>query len=219
MAWYTPVVKAWQVARSEGPANFWFKLCSALGYRRLILFERKVTPPGGELSLPPGAWLQLLEEAQISDYLRFRPEVRAADIRRRFRAGHLCFVVGSTEHILSATWVALRRADIDYLQWELPLGNNEAYVYDAYTLKDWRGSGLSSTLSAFISEQLQRRGITRSWRAVMPENSAAMAMQSKLGSRPVWRITSLRLGPWRWLGRSSPGTNFRPFRAPWPGER
>ncbi len=203
MAWYTLVGRAWQVARQEGPANFWFKLCSGLGYRRLILFERKVAPAEGRLSLPPGASLHLLSEEQIADYLRFRPETRAAEIHRRFQAGHLCFVIRSAEHILSATWVALSSAYVDYLHWELRLPKGEAYVYDAYTLTAWRAAGLSSTLSAFLSEQLSQRGVTRSWRAVMPENAAAMAMQSKLGSRPVWLIRSLRLGPWRWLSRST----------------
>ena len=197
--------RAWRVARSEGLVSFWFKLLSALGYRRLLLFERKVDESGLPPSLPPGVSFQVLTADQLSDYLLFRPEVSAVDIQRRFQWGHLCLVARTADQLLSATWVALDQARIDYVQWRLPLAPDEAYVYDAYTLKAWRGTGLSSAVSAFMSWQLQRRGATRSWRAVMPENAAAIAMQTKLGSRKVWLLKSLRLGPWQWMGRSACG--------------
>lgn len=194
--------KVWTVARQEGVHNFFFKLCSALGYRRLVFFDRPVGPLPPSQALPQGVSFELLHESQTGDYLHFRPEASEGAIRGRLQRRHLCFVARSQGHLVSATWVALEQAWIDYLHWELPLAAGEAYVYDAFTLQAWRRGGLSKCLSAEITRQLHQRGVVRSWRAIMPENVAALTMQARLGSRPRWMIKSLRLGPWRWWSRS-----------------
>ena len=153
--------------------------------------------------LPPGVSLEPLGKDEISDYLGLRPEVQAAHVSQRFQRRHLCFSARFEGRVIAASWVALEQAWIDYLDCEFPLAEGEAYIYDAFTSERWRGCGLGSALSTHITRHLLERGLKKSWRAVMPENHEAVALQVKLGSRPVLLLKTLRLGRWTWRGRST----------------
>jgi GNAT superfamily N-acetyltransferase len=201
MNWRKTWLRAWQVARQEGARPFWFRLCSALGYRRLVFFELP-SGTGARFPFPEGVTWGPLSADGWEDYQHLRPDIKVCEWELRLRHRHRCFCARFRGQIIAATWVAQERAWVDYLGWELPLGPGEAYVYDSFALEQWRGCGLGSALSSHVSGSLPELGIETAWRAVMPENVAAVALQIKLGSKPAWLQRSLRLGPWVWHHRS-----------------
>jgi GNAT superfamily N-acetyltransferase len=198
------VRRAIVVLRSEGLKSFWFKLLGEIGYRRLLLLERQLAQPIFGFTPRLAVRIDTLKENEVGDYLAFRPETGRARVTEALRSGQTCFVARHESRIVSAGWIASRRAWINYLGCELELAAGDAYLSDAFTLSAYRGQGIAPALCLRQLQHLRQAGYGRAIRATVPENSSAMHAHAKSGFRPVAVMGTFRIGPWR-----------RCFRRPW----
>jgi GNAT superfamily N-acetyltransferase len=194
------MARAWAALRDEGPRIFGLKLASELGYRKVLVLGRSLSEaiPAIESRLP--LRVELLPAAAVDDYLAFRPNARRDRILSRWDAGDLCFVARYEGRIVACGWGATA-AWTDYLQCAIELAPGDAYLFDGYTLPDWRGRGVFQTLGAEQLRALQRAGHRRAIRATAVQNTVALHTHSRGGFRPIGSLVRYRLGPWQWIIR------------------
>jgi GNAT superfamily N-acetyltransferase len=191
------VQRAIVVLRSEGLESFWFKLLGEIGDRRLLLLERPLAQPISDFTPGLPVRIDTLKENEVGDYLAFRPETGRARVIEALQSGQTCFVARHESRIVSASWIASRDAWIDYLDCELALAANEAYLSDAFTLSAYRGQGIAPALCLQQLRHLRQAGYDRAIRGTVPENKSALHAHAKSGFRPVAVMGTLRIGPWR----------------------
>jgi GNAT superfamily N-acetyltransferase len=183
------------VLRSEGLRTLYFTILGETVYRRLLLFE---APTGDRLRPAPG--LESLEFAYLSagevgqDPL---PGQSGEIVAHRLRRGDRCLCARRAGRLVAYRWIGLGETLVEYLGCTLRLAEGVAYVYDAYTVPEARGLGLSAVLWARYTERLAEEGCHTTLAAILPENRAARRAAAKLPFRRVGRVWYVQLGPWR----------------------
>jgi len=183
-----------------------FKVLGHLGYRRLLLLERLLVEPVNDIAGTSPSRVSLLGESTIEDYLAFRADAVRADIQQRWQGGDLCFAAEQDGRIVSACWVGTRRGWTEFLRCEIPLEPGDAYLYDAFTLPAYRGSGLAPAVCQAQLRHLSSEGYRRAVRGTVPENRPALRAHAKSGFRPFAMLVSVRVGPLRRHFRRESGT-------------
>jgi GNAT superfamily N-acetyltransferase len=185
------------VARGEGLRSFWFKALGELGYRRVVVMECPLDEAEISVTTRIPVVVGQLGDGDVDEYVRFRPETDPADIRRRLRDGHRCFVARHEGHIVHACWAATGRAWIDYLGRELVLAPDAVYHYDSLTMPAFRGHNISAFRVREAARHFRASGYRRLVAVVVPENHAAFRPLEKAGYRSVGTMGYIGLGRWR----------------------
>jgi hypothetical protein len=201
-----------EVLREEGMRGVWWRGLGVTVYRRVVFFTREVA---ASASVPPSD-LELsvayLVPGEVDDYLRFRPEVPAAEVDRRLAGGQRCVIVRHNGSIVSSRWVSTGLAEVPYLELVFELPGGVAYTYDVYTSEALRGRKLTGASRSHYESLVADEGVTTLLGTAWPENPAGLRMVRAAGYRPIGTVGSLRLGPLRipvrrippgYLGRAS----------------
>lgn len=205
--------RAVAIAHYTGMRGLWFAVLGELGYRRVAIRECILDKPFPEHGARIPVALELLDDTRIDEYNTFRREADPDSARRRLAAGDKCFVARHGGSIVSALWAATGRAQCDYLSRGIPIGDDEAYMYDAFTAPQWRGQGLFPALTSEMHRYYRTAGKRRSICFTGPENIPAMTANT--GYR--------RIGIIGYVGIRSIRHHFRRVdcgeRAPWKDDR
>jgi len=177
--------------------SLWFRVLGRTVYRRLIVMERRLDEPIAEIATGIPAVVSLLTDAEVDDYTAFRPDTEAAEVRRRLRAGHRCFVERNEERIVHAGWAATTKPWVEYLGCEFPLTPGDVYQFDSYTAAPYRGLNLAAARVTWMARFFREAGARRLLAAVWPENTRAFRPLEKAGYRPFGIIGVVRLAGWR----------------------
>lgn len=108
-----------------------------------------------------------------------RPGVNRTQIQERLAEGHKCLCIRKDGQLAAFTWYNLKKA-----KWrKKPLDSNEAYLFDMYTLNEFRGRGLASFIRYKIYEELARIGRTRCFSYSAYYNYSSIRFKEKLNSK------------------------------------
>jgi ribosomal protein S18 acetylase RimI-like enzyme len=99
----------------------------------------------------------------------------------RLKEGQLCFGLKHKESIVAFNWCDLDGYHSRY--YPITLNNNEAYLYDAYTLPSFRGRGIASFLRYQLYKELVKLGKTRFYSLSQCFNMPAIRFKQKLNAR------------------------------------
>jgi GNAT superfamily N-acetyltransferase len=197
-----------EVLRNEGVRSLCFRVLGETVYRRAWVWERVLNGAAPEKTCRLAVETRLLASSELDEYDEFCAERESLDsgsapglseIRRRLNAGQLCFIARCQGRIVSSAWMALGRAWIDYLACEVLLAPDDAYLYESYTLPDYRGRGVPTERSRQEVEYLRRKGCRRMIAVISPENRAAVRHAERAGWKPLGVMGCVKLGPWRRL--------------------
>ena len=177
--------------------SLWFRVLGRTVYRRVIVLERRLGEPMPEVTADIPTVVSILTDADVDQYAAFRPDTEPAEVRRRLRAGHRCFVVRYEGRIVHAGWAATTKAWVQYLDCEFPLEPGDVYQFDSYTAAAFRGLGLAATRVTWMARFFREAGARRLLAVVWPENTRAFRPLEKVGYRVVGIMGSLRLAAWR----------------------
>lgn len=192
------ISRAWQALRDEGLRSFCFKLIDVLGYRRLFLLSRSLEKQIPVVEAKISLAISWLPSAETRDYLAFRPTTDATKLAKRFERHECCLAARSRDgRLVGVMWMAKHRAWIEYLEQDLELANDEAYLFDAFTDPALRGQAIAPALSTELLRRLHAEGCRRALRVTLPENKAALKAHDKAGFQIIGHIARLKLGPWR----------------------
>jgi GNAT superfamily N-acetyltransferase len=189
--------RARNVWRNEGPRSFWFKLCAALGYSRLLVLERSLADPIAEFEPRLPVSLQELADGDLDDYQAAHPNTPRASILERRRAGDACVVARHDGVIVATCWAATRRMCVGDVGGDVTLPAGDVYLYDAFTVPAHRGAGVAKALCLYQLRRLRAAGLRRATRMTLPWNEPALRLHTSCGFRVVAVRGRLALGPWR----------------------
>ena len=164
----------------------WFGgLAWAHVYRRLELVELSLDPP------------PVLRETPVELEYGFLAETEDEDWRARIERGDRCFVARQAGAVVSSRWIAGERAFVAYLGTWLDLEPDEVFLSETFTVPALRGRGVSAAAGTRLGHALAEEGCRRILAGVLMENHAGKRAYEKAGYRPIGRIGTIGLGPWR----------------------
>jgi hypothetical protein len=111
--------------------------------------------------------------------------VSRAGLLKRFSRGERCFVVLENGKIISFFWAQFHIRDIDELHLQFNLSPNQAWMYNAITVKAARGRGLYPNIIRYMARTLLNSGIDEAFVDVSPKNTASLNGLRKAGCTPV----------------------------------
>ncbi len=189
--------RAGEVLRSDGAGTLLFKVLGETVYRRAVVTAHSFDEPVPDIVPRIPVEIGFLEPEQAEEYAQLRPEIDAAEVRRRLEAGHRCYVARHRGRLAYAGWTATGRAQIDYLDRALPLAPGDVYAYEVTTAADLRGLGIGPAVYAIRHLHLRGQGHRRLLSVVVPENESALRLTRKVGSHAIGVIGYVGLGRWR----------------------
>lgn len=108
--------------------------------------------------------------ADASDLYKFTD---AALLRWRFSQGELCWAAKAEEEIVSYVWAAPKRERVGELCKSIELKEGEIYLYDAFTVPEWRGKGLYPAILSRQLDYFKHKGYERALIFTVEENLAS----------------------------------------------
>ena len=180
-------------------------LWAVCGYLfRRYLFEKKSflyikeTLPANiseQLStLPKGFAFSLFGQPEI-EIISNHPErkyyVGDRYVLDNYSRGDTCLGIKHEDEIVAFTWYSLTQSPEDV--YRVPMGEKEAYLYDMYVFKKFRGHNLAALLRYKNYETL--KGLGREWFYSITEcaNLASFRFKQKLGAQVVFKGIYLKL--------------------------
>ena len=99
----------------------------------------------------------------------------------RLKKSCLCFGIEHEGEIAAITWCHLEELRLSTLR--IGLQENEAYLFDAYTYKKYRGMGLMPYIRFELYRRLTAMGRTRYYSTTLAFNTPSLRFKEKLGAR------------------------------------
>lgn len=195
--WRWMIERAADVLREGGIRGLWFKMLGKMVYRRVVLVERALDEPVPEVTARLPLVIDLLKESEVDEYVGFFPRGNVSETRRRLEAGQLCFVARHRGRLVCANWATTKAAWIPYLGCTIQLAPGEVYTYELFTSPDFRGQNIAPAVKAHQLRQFRRAGYSRAVAVIVPENTASLRADGKVGYSPYGVMGCVRLGPWR----------------------
>jgi GNAT superfamily N-acetyltransferase len=187
-----------EVYRWQGAAGLAVRLLARVGGRVLHWYRLPDLRSAGNLTAAVPIRIEELGVSDSSGYLAFRRGATLEQYRARFETGYRCYVAHvDGKGIVSATWVATDRAWLHEFRKYLPLPADAIYVFDSYTLPEYRGKRISGALFAQISQIYCAAGFCQALTLTGPENAANIRSRTRSGFEPNGGIAQVGIGPLR----------------------
>jgi len=183
------------VLRESGLRLLARKIFAEAFYRRLIVYEARLEAPRRVVDLQIPVQFGLLGNDEVADYLACVPGADAEEIERHIYVGDRCYTARVCGEIVAVRWAAFHDVQVTSLGLTLRLGDEDVYLYGAYTRPQWRRHGIAAALTADILGRLEAEGYRRALSAWIPENVPARSLHPSRGD-PMAIVGVVRIGPW-----------------------
>jgi GNAT superfamily N-acetyltransferase len=186
--------------RDEGWTRLAFVVLGDLGYRRFLVFERRLDAPIEPVAARLPLMFERLRPEGVDEYLRFHPLAVRAVVEARFARGDVCWMARVDGRITAVSWMAREAHFFPSIGCRYALAASEVYLYDSFAAASMRGRGVAPALGVWVLERLRDDGATRAVVVIVPENAANRRARAKTGFRPFLRIDYVRVGSrhWHW---------------------
>ncbi len=182
-----------RVYREKGPGGVWFGILSLVGYRRLVLLERRLDEPVPEISPRVEAEIRPLRRDDDRAFEALG-QGDAGVFRNRLDGGRQCWGAWCSGSLRHAVWAASSEVWVEYLSCWLLLHNGVAYIYRAFTQPEYRRLGLGPATVAQCLRDLQLKGHSVVVVAVLPDNPWAFSPWFKIGFRRIGVVRAFGAG-------------------------
>ncbi len=113
-------------------------------------------------------------------------------IERRFKKGDRCFAAEIDGRVAHYTWVSFGEEYLPSIEKRIKVRENEAYIYNVYTVPSFRREGLFSYVLGQILRRLHDSSYKRLWVSVLSNNISSQTAFEKLGFKKDKEIGYLR---------------------------
>jgi len=170
-------------------------------YGNTVLF-RKTLDNAPPVSLPvPYRW----KWASVEE-IAFMDKHPEADMPtaypRRAAYGDRCLCLMKGEELVGYQWISFRSGCTwcdPRPSWEipfLPLKSTQAFVYDLYAYKPFRGQGLGKLIRRLSFQVLKEQGIEEVFSLVRFDNAIALKVRIRTGEEPERTVNYYRIRGW-----------------------
>jgi ribosomal protein S18 acetylase RimI-like enzyme len=192
------LARAGEVVRTEGWRSLALRAAGELVYRRMYLMELPFDHGARDVDPTVPVEFRPAGEPDAEEIAALLPQADPAEVRRRLRAGHECFVGVHEGAIFQCCWIGIDRARIDYLDADIVLPPRVGYLYDLYTSQDMRGLGLHRSMYPHLFRHFAPRDPVAVICSFHPENRTYLIFE-RLGLRHVATIGYVGIRGWRKL--------------------
>lgn len=134
---------------------------------------------------------------EIASFLRKHGSSSEKELLIRLNNGHKCYGAKYHNKIVAFTWCNF--VSCHSILYSFPLKKNEAYLYDAYTTKSFRGKGIAPYLRCQLYKILRELDRQIFYSISILPNKPALKFKSKLDARPLMLGVYIRLFKrWDW---------------------
>ena len=125
--------------------------------------------------------------------------------------GKKCLGMLDGETVVAFTWCDLESCH--FRGRPFPLAENEAYLFDAYTSKECRGTGIAPYLRYRLYEKLAKMGRIYLYSITVRLNKPALRFKLKLNARIIGKgLSIMLLKRWRLVSRFTPTESNVPVK-------
>lgn len=157
-------------------------------------------------SLPLGTSIARIGEDRMDEMLAMNGFESSSDsLRMRFMCRNVCLAVLKENRIIAFSWASFGLFQFE--SYSFSLLDNEAYLFDAFTLPEYRGKGLAVQIRLQLHRDLANMGRTRLYSVTLFNNKPALRFKEKINGRVVDRGFYVRL-----FNRWTFGTHAHPER-------
>ena len=114
-----------------------------------------------------------------------------AELLNRLNEDKVCIALKIGQEIAAFTWFDLKECNIKGIKG--PLSDNEAYLFDAYTLPFYRGKGIAPFIRYRSYQELNNQGKQRFLSFSDYFNAPAIRFKQKLKAKPIELRIAVRL--------------------------
>jgi hypothetical protein len=189
--------RARYVLRTEGLRSVTRKALARSLYGGVILLELDLAAWVREVSTTIPLDVQELDLEYASAYLRARPDLGEAEMRRRLANGDRCYVTWTGDRITSAVWFGTGRMWIPEIASYMDLEPRQVYGYDSWTAPDLRGRNIAAARGVTTCATLRDAGFRSMVAYVLAGNNSGIRPLAKLGFQRAAVLRSVRLGFFR----------------------
>ena len=151
--------------------------------------QMNITPRINSLSTD---FLETREIESIIEHPERNTFMESYNMLDRISDGCLCFGVKHEREIIAYTWCDLKRCNHKPLQFDLK--KTEAYLFDMYTFKAYRGKNIAPYMRHQLYSHLKEMGRTDFFSISEAFNNASIRFKRKLGARPIKLYLYLKAG-------------------------
>jgi RimJ/RimL family protein N-acetyltransferase len=134
----------------------------------------------------------------IEKRLKQIPEMHKSDLEDRISNNHICCTAEYQGLVVFVSWIARGVCYSYLLDRQIELAEDEAYLYSAYTVPEFRGNGIHPSATTRRLNYLKQEGFLQAYAFVEPYNSAAQRMPGKVGYKKIGITGFLELAGFRW---------------------
>ena len=137
-------------------------------------------------------FLEPQEIDTIFEHPEHSPDKESYKIHDRISDGCLCFAVKYSQEVIAYTWCDLKRCNHNPLKFELK--QTEAYLFDMYTFKAYRGKNIAPFMRHQLYFHLNKMGRTDFFSVTNVFNKPSIRFKRKLGAYPSKLYLTIKLG-------------------------
>ena len=165
-------------------------LRSMFAREKSCIFEKKLDGPPFKIEAKVKVDVKLVQSDDISK-LPKRSENFDSEVKKRFEMGHICFGAHLHGKIVHYKWVAFSKSIPPYsdLERRMRISSDSAYIYDGYTVPEYRGLGISAKVMEKTLQYLQEIGIKKVYSYVRYDNFPMLRVKQKEKFRKIGTIT------------------------------
>ena len=166
-----------------------------------ILLKTSIADSGSITVPEPYRWIWAGPE-EIA-YIDRHPEATSPTAyTRRAARGDRCLCIMQGADVVGYQWVTRRNGCVmcgfsPKMEIILfPLAPDQAFSYDVYTYRNYRGRGVGTMLKKLLYQSMREEGAKEVLALVAPHNHASLRLQLRLGARPDRMVYSYRIRGW-----------------------
>jgi len=182
-------------------SRFILRKSMGLDWKREIIAERSLGEPIEEIEPKIKVTIRQATENDLDKFKGIVSESKLELFKERFEKGRICFIALDGERVISFAWISSGNEYESNCRVEVKLNEGEGYLFDDYTLPEYRHNGLQTTLIAKRLAYLQDQGCRRALVFIWDENIQSRKAYSTVGfegKRTVTLITLFGLKFHRW---------------------
>jgi GNAT superfamily N-acetyltransferase len=158
-----------------------------------FVFEKNLSTTCFETRDKAEVDVRAVQWKDILDVVTKFKKFRGGEIEKRLRAGHLCFIAEKKGCIVGYKWVSFNETYVAGLERTIRTDSDSAYIYDAFTVPECRGQGITGQISARIYDHLLQTGIKKTYEIISKNNFSALRYAEKTELRNMGEVTLTRL--------------------------
>lgn len=116
-----------------------------------------------------------------------------AEIEKRFATGRRCYSAWLGDTLAAYGWVSYEKEYVGELNLWMRLQPGEAYIWDCYTLPEFRKQHLYSALLSYIIGELRAEPLQRVWIGANLDNLPSQRGITRAGFHPVAEMAIARV--------------------------